>query len=937
MVVKSYGLSGRLTSGLTLTAAVALMWQFAGVTPAAAAQSGGVETVEITGSRIKNANIEGANPVATVTADDIAATKATTVEEILSHMGVVQATASSADNNAGNGVSLLGLRNLGATRTLVLVNGQRFVATDYQQPFTAVDMNAIPVSMIERIDVLKDGASSVYGADAIGGVVNIITKKNASGTTAESYIGGAGKGDGFTWGLNSTMGANFDRGNVLVEVGTDHRDEIKQSSREWAKSQYFGTAAEGAAGMPYSGYTPVPTSGNTAYLGNGQTVDLRNPSSTKLIPDTVYIPALGKSKYDLTTYPYLQGSLDRKQLNMTGHYDLTDNITAIVEGFYTDRTSREQLNPQPLGPGVTTTFYPGLYIPASNPYNKTGSDVGVNWRPVQVGPRIYNDEVETYRGRFGLAGTVLDKYDWETGYVYGKSSATYTVDNEINYLHLGQLTGQYPCNGEVGCSQANFFNGANTLTPSQAGYLRYKDTRTSELTQRFAYGNIGGPIFNLPAGPVKASIGAERRTESEWDHPDSIDVAGQGFVDVQPTSGSYSVTSGYGELAVPILKNLPGIKDLSSSLSLRDDDYSNFGQRITWKGGLNYQITEDIRLRTSYSKAIRAPSVKELYGGANQGYYGYSGDPCDNGGAFAGSATCVAALKKVGVNPANWQSANNAAGVSQIVGTGGGNPELKPETAHTFSLGTVLTPRFIPHLSASADYYSVHIKDAILDGGFAGTYTDQFLANCYGPLQSAAACNGITRAATTGDISNIASLNSNFGYERVQGIDYNIAYDFKASDIGVPTSGVFRIDTQIAFELSHIVEMADGTANKLQGTYNNNTADPRLKGVIGLDYNQDDWSAHWDTRYIGGSKNLSNPSTAYGSEVHEVWYHDISATYNLTGLDHVKNVKFTVGIDNLFDRDPPFVINSASSSNSLTDAGYDYVGRFFYMRVSAGF
>ena len=386
MVVKSsfHGLASRLTSSLTFTAAAALMWQFAAVTPAAAQQAE-VETVEITGSRIKSENVVSANPVAVVTSDDIAKTKADTVEDILSHMGIADFTngIASSSNNGGVGASEVGLRYLGPTRTLILVNGQRFVGTDTEGSSTAVDLNNIPVSMIDHIEVLKDGASSVYGADAIGGVINIITKKNASGVTAESYTGGSGHGDGFTWGLGSTLGANFDRGNILISVGTDNRDAIKQTARDWSSNHYIGTAEEGADGI--SSKYPVPTVGSTAYLGNGQTINLHNPAAASLIPNTVYLPNIGKTYYALDTYALLQGEMDHKQINMTGHYDITDNVTAILEGFYTDRRSREQLNPEPLSSTISTLFYPGLVIPATNPYNTTGTAVNMNWRNSGIG------------------------------------------------------------------------------------------------------------------------------------------------------------------------------------------------------------------------------------------------------------------------------------------------------------------------------------------------------------------------------------------------------------------------------------------------------------------------------------------------------------------------------------------------------------------------
>ncbi len=835
MVVKlpTHGRAKGLTSSLTLTAAAALLWQFSALP--VAAQQASVETVEITGSRIKNADVVAPTPISVIGADDIAKTKADTIEEVLQHLIGSDFTGglSSASNNGGVGQSQMGLRNLGPTRTLILIDGQRLIPV-FNTGAAVVDLNVIPVSMIERIEVLRDGASSVYGADAIGGVINIITKKHAVGTSVSGSYGVSGHGDGTTYSGEVSQGANTDSGNVFLSASTDHRDAVKQNKRDWANTNL--------AGSTYRSDTSVlqdPT--NAQVWVNGVQYPRNSQAWVGQAPDMIFNPQTGKTRYDAGDYQYLTGELDRKQLNAAGHYNITDDVTLVADGFYTNRTSKQQLRPEPLlADSIATPVFPGFFIPTTAPgfpasylvpgsaFNNSLQTVNgqqgffASLTPGQIGPRQYEQTSNTYRTHIGLEGTAFSHYDWEVGYVYQENDTQARVKNEVNFNHLAQLTGQIPCvNAPGGCtasgglnSPVNFFNGPNIFTPAQAAFLTWTNTENNHSSERYFFGDVSGPIVDLPAGPLKAAVGGERRNEAAWDHPDSLVTEGWGPNPANPTSGAYSVTSTYGELNIPLLKGLPGIEKLDLTTSGRYDNYSSFGTAITYKGGLDYQITQDIRLRGGYGKGFRAPTVSELYGGQTYSDISASGDPCDSRAAgFNGNANIGQGLLGAGTTCARAVNGGRPVtnftpsidsqtdGQQQLII--GGNSALKPETAHQYTVGTVITPRWVPNLSFTTDYYNVRIKNAILQGGVAGNAgPDLVLQNCYGPAQNSSYCALISRGAN-GSITTINSLNTNYGVEKDQGIDFGVNYDIAANKLGVPVSGKISTSLQASYLFEH--------------------------------------------------------------------------------------------------------------------------------------
>ncbi|GGF50147.1 TonB-dependent receptor [Aliidongia dinghuensis] len=939
------------------------------------------ENIEVTGSRIKNTDAESANPITVVSSEDIARSAATTVEEVLRKLPAADFTGAvtANSNNGGLGASQVSLRNLGPQRTLVLVNGQRYVQTDNQTTSVAVDLNNIPVSMIDHIEILRDGASSIYGADAIGGVVNIITKQHYNGVEVGGGVGMTSYGDGLKHNVYSTIGADFDRGNILVNVSEDHTDPILNASRSWAISEHPEADYNSYDGISSRVTGAVATiNGSKYYFANGLSSGILASDAYTLghqITPGVYaggglasgdIAIAGAGVYyDYLPHEDLTAGLDRTQLNFTAHYDIAPNVTAVLEGFYTNRQSTQLLAPEPWGSNVLTPQFPsGLYVAANyidssgnlvaNPYNPTNQAnaaalYGATNQNVYIysrllsGNRYYSDDIDTYRLRAGLEGTLLGKYDWQAGYIYGKSAATYRVSNEVNFYHLSQELGINPCGTEQGCSIGNFF-GTNTLTQSQLNYLYYTNTDTSQITQQIAYGNIAGPVYQLPAGPLTMALGFEYRTDDMFDHPDSITASGDGAVYSEPTQGGYATASGYAELNAPLLSNLPFVKMLTADLSTRYDYNTVYGRALTYKAGLDYAVTDELRLRGSQSTGFRAPQVKELYAGKSQtNPSGTALDPCASGGQFYGSATCVASLAAVGA------TSSTVTQVNQLTAEIGGNTNLKPETSQEWTMGGVYQPKWAPGLSVTVDYYDVLVRNEISQYD-----AESLLLACYGNVKylvsQAQACKlAGSRAVGTGDVGIIDTLNANIGDESTNGIDIAMNYQIATEKLGLPAWGMLSFNGQASYLLSDTVT-SNGTTIQQAGTFNTSTdsAEPRWKALLNVTFAREGWSFGWTARYYGGAHNYDGTSACEygtlsnctgstkgaedyeGNEVAGVFYHDINVTYKF------KNVNLSVGVDNLFDKDPPYV-GGALNANSLGSAGYDYTGRFVYLKTSVKF
>ena len=554
-----------------------------------------VERIEVTGSRIQRQDMETASPVTVISADAIRAEGYTSVDQLLqSQTSMAGAAIGSTSNNGSDGAAQVDLRGMGSERTLVLLNGRRMVNSGSGAD-SAVDLNSIPVAMIARVEILKDGASAVYGSDAIAGVVNIITKKDFDGFQLDLTGGVTSENDGENGELSALYGFNTDTANYTLGAAYSDREDVIQADRDWTEPGY-------------SSFIPTGSLGGKVQNDQGQWV-------------------ARSTGYDYTKDSFYQTPSERYSLFANTTQELGDDLVLTADALYTKRKSNQQLAPQPADIMLNVCGAAG--VDASAPCitltdamvagGVKADDTGrVNYRrrTNDVGPRIYSQDTDTYRLSAGLAGTldVNTGLNWDLSYTYGKNKASTSVDNSINATNMKQ---------SVYNNQDAWFSGA-PLTSDITNDISYFEDTTGGNEQQVVSAGLNGDLFDVSAGAVAFAIGAEYRRESGYYNPDPVVVAGDSTAAQQdPTDGNYNVISVFQEVSVPFTEKLTG------EFALRFDDYSTFGKATTWKIGLTYEATDDLMLRTVAATGFRAPSVSELYGG-NTGSYDYLDDPWGN-------------------------------------------------------------------------------------------------------------------------------------------------------------------------------------------------------------------------------------------------------------------------------------------------------------------
>ncbi|ALO33409.1 TonB-dependent receptor [Colwellia sp. MT41] len=553
-----------------------------------------IERIAVTGSRISRTDIETASPVTVISADFIAKSGFTSVQEILAMQPAAAGMSLGATSNNGSGGSAtVNLRGMGSQRTLVLLNGRRMVASGTGAD-SSVDLNTIPVSMIQSIEILKDGASAIYGSDAIAGVINIITKKDFEGTeiTADGSI--TDKGDGESGGFSILHGREFAGGNLVLGVQYSKRGEVIQSDRDF-----------------------VPA-GESSFIPGG--------SLGGMVPDGNSGFKPREESYDYTTSSYAQTPNELLSLFTSFNSEIADDTELSIDLMYTRRESNQQMAPQPANIDLITSKIDPTYIKGiQDVYDELNSDIAdsddhyvigdtINYRRrmTDAGPRIYGQETDTYRASVALTGYLSNDAQWEMSATYGRNDSK---DSVANSIHAGNMEKSIYANPE------DWFSGE----PMDNDFLASEKIMYTEENQG------GNEQFILAAGysgisesDIGYAVGVESRFESGYYTPDLITQAGDSTAAQQaPTEGNYSVQSIYGEISVPVTDSF------TVEAATRYDNYSTFGGAATWKLGATYTIIDGLMFRAVAATGFRAPNVSELYGG-NTGSFDYLADPWEN-------------------------------------------------------------------------------------------------------------------------------------------------------------------------------------------------------------------------------------------------------------------------------------------------------------------
>jgi iron complex outermembrane receptor protein len=938
------------TKGAALLAASALA--AGGTMGVAHAQETNVSEIVVTGSRIRTSPLERAQPVVQIDQATIAKSGLTSTVDVLQRIPSASGGLNGKFNNSGNfgnppdgggvgaGSAEIDLRYLSARRVLVLVDGLRWVsgaaASGVPGP---VDLNTIPTAMISRMEVLQEGASPVYGSDAIAGVVNIITKESQDGFQASAQIGQFGEGDGFSQDFNLSWGVSNDRTRVVLGGGYFKQDPVLANDRDISRfpNPYATSCLAGGCSSGTPNARVIVSDPNT-----GQDFDVTLRQALQPGQRPIYIPGDPTSpagsykefgdadRFNFQPYNYIMTPLERVSFFGSVSQDITETIRFRGRASYVERKSANQAAPLPLFVGPDSgngNLLDTVSIDATNPFNpfgftlQPGTYAFVGRRLVENGPRHYEQDVNTWN----LTGTVSGElafgertFFWDVNAVWSRNRAHQTFTGNVNAQRVQQALGPLAqCTGS--CVPLNLFGGAGTITPDMLNFIGFTQQDTSEQELHDYSANLTGDIFDLPAGPLAFAVGVERRRTEGFFQPDPIVVAGlSADIPAQPASGKITIKEAYGELRIPLLKDMPLFHRLDASLAGRWFDYSTSGSDSTYKAGLMWRPTEDVLVRGAWGEGFRGPSIGELFGSASR-FDQEVVDPCSNFLTSGASATVRANCIAQGV-PANgsYRQLN-----PQLPVITSGNPALKPETSESWNASFVWEPRALKDMSwASGGSIEVAYSDIKLNDAIQALNGQTLLARCTetgDPLS----CATITRTAS-GQVSAITNPLINIGGVDTRTVDLNLIWTSPAWDFGQFSA---RSYTTFLLEYTERSPTSTGFVGvKREGTERGSPdqAFPKTKSVFTLDWDQAEWGATGVVRYTSSVR-----ETGAANKLNSRTYFDAQVRWSPSFLD---DVKVAVGVNNLFDKDPPGCISCGL--NNYDPNAYDAPGRFFYLRLS---
>jgi iron complex outermembrane receptor protein len=781
--------------------------------------------------------------------------------------------------------------------------------------------------MIERIEVLQDGASAIYGSDAIAGVVNIITKRRQAGFMASAQLGSyLDEGDGTSQNYQLSWG-NGGNGRLRIVLGGSY---VKQEP-VWAGDRAISAFPEpysSACVATCSSFTPNGRFTGSAFVGGNAT--LIAPVIGRKPTPADFRGFFTADRFNFAPFNYLQIPLERTGAFATAQYELADDLNFTLRGTWNRRESKNQAAPLPFGIGPTSGLTPvlsGIVVSASNPFNPFGVDLGgannnvgaIFRRFLEGGPRRFEQKVETsygvatLDGKFDLSGR---EWFWDVNASYGRNKAEQDMFGNIDSSKLRQALGPVAaCTAP--CVPFNLFGGFGSITPEMINFVTFEQNDSSRQSQFDATVNLSGSLFDLPGGPLGLAVGAEyRKLKGRFD-PDPIVSAGfSSDIPAQPTSGSYSVREAYAELNAPLLAGLPLVELLELNGAVRVSDYSTSGATTTFKAGINWKPIRDLRLRGTFAEGFRAPSIGELFGTQSR-FDEVLDDPCSSHAGnnapqrFSNDAAVRAACIAAGV-PANgsYQQAN-----AQISVSTGGNVNLAPERSRSWVVGGVFSPSFLRGFSLEANWYKIRVEGAIQAIPRPTTVLNCLLTG------DAATCALVERV--NGELIEVQGFLQNIAAIKTKGIDVNLALR------GVETGfGKLGFTWNNTFLRNYDVIVPGPSGPQLlsrEGTQVGAPAQsfPKWKSVGVVDMDWRDFGVTVIGRYV------SKLEETGGNVLGSVFYTDLQLRWAGPSFDDRFN--FAIGVNNLFDKKTPGCITC--ESNNFSQTAHDIPGRYFYARV----
>ncbi|MGH8160631.1 MAG: TonB-dependent receptor domain-containing protein [Gammaproteobacteria bacterium] len=891
-------------------------------------------------------------PVEQISAAEIKRSGLTTIGQLLARLPIMGSGLNRTFNFNGNGDTYINLRNLGSQRVLVLVNGRRWAPSLNGE----VDLNTIPLAIVDHVDILKSGDSAIYGSAAMAGVVNIVTRKNVTGLQLNAYGGTFVEGserDGQTQSYSLTDGIGNDRGNITFTLSYLNQQPVGSGDRAISAVPNYGTGVTRG--------TSTTAQGRFIFINpnTGQREDLTTISGTPGNSPADFRPFNPLTDfYNFAPVNYLWTPMKQTGIYLQGHYRFTSNLSGHLSTLYNDRRSHQREGPAELHIGSQTAF--PISISETNPYNPFGFDLDATGsnpnllliarQPVELGPRYVHEDVQTFyvnpglSGDFNLAGV---PFQWRADAILSRTRFTTTDGIDINMARVATALGPVddcgPDTPNPTCVPLNLFGGqyhGGTITPAMIKYIDYTALEYQQNDLRDYTASVTAEPLRMAGGPLRVTAGVEHRNESGSFQPDPLSAAGIGSQsEGTPISGGYHVDAGFLSADIPLLGGIDWVKSLHVNLATRASHFNTFGTIKSNLAALHWTINDRLSAAASWSQDFRAPSIAELFT-ANVTGTASVADPCSDlsvqGRPVA--ANCAAA----GV-PAGYVQVN-----PDVPSTTGRNPNLQPETSTSRTLSLAAVPFLDIPLSLQADYFKIGIDNAI-----TMLNPQDILNGCYVAGRSNY-CAFVARNAS-GAISDLTNTNQNLGSLLTEGMDFGAHYTWEAGAAGTfdfdwMTTWVKRFtftQPNLANPAKPIVEeRVDTETGKPVGGY------PKFKSRLTAIWNYGPWQVLWRVNYIsdliepcsdrydGTPLSLTNlglcsypdysNNALSKNKLGATVYYDAQMKYSFGG----GNTTLTFGVLNVFDKQPPI---GHSMSNSFDTTVYRIPGRFFYVGLSHDF
>jgi iron complex outermembrane recepter protein len=930
------------------------------------------ERIEVTGSRIKSIGGTSTSPIASVGKADIETTQPVAVEELVRGLPSAYPAIGPNINNGSNGTASIDLRGMGSNRTLVLFNSKRMVPATLGG---VVDTNTVPVSLLDRVDLVTGGASAVFGADAVAGVVNFVMKKNFTGLEASSLYSVSRKNDARRYKNDFTIGSNLadGRGNVALHIGTTRTQAIRLGDRDFAN-----TVISSSTGNPggYSG-TSVPVIWSGLPVPGNRVID----STTGLLRAAV----TGGPPDGYNTNPpnYFETPLKRTQVTGLARFSINEYAEVYSEVFHT--RSAVTLNLAPSG-----SFGAALSVPIGNPYITpavrqqlctlysisaancvvgSATEFRANFarRFVEAGPRIYSYDGVTTQYTAGLRGTIpyLESWSYDAYYQSGRSDQQLTTGNGFSSSKLQNAVralNTTSCTIGGTCVPINLFGAAGTISQAMLDYISTPTFQTTQVRQDVISASASGEVdfitSPLAKSPLGLAIGIENRTVFGGNKSDAVvqtqgELLGSG-APVPDRSGELKFSEVYAELSLPLIQDAAFARSLNLQGGFRDTKLKTSAgvsqSYNSWKYGGDWSPIKGLRFRGEQQRATRAPNVNELYAPVVTGLSTLSRDPCQGNSIVAADAgkagTLTNLCQQTGV-PTSQIGGVAAPSSNQINNTGGGNPNLAPEKADTTTLGLVWDPEFVDNLSLTLDFWKIKIKGAV-----GSATASQIVTGCYDPTVNPGFgnnvfCQLIQRDPLNGGLNGsgsrgVITQSSNLGQYDYSGIDIGVTYRLPLKNLDMPSLGRVDFTLQAAlFKKADILTVPGTPVIEQAGHYGVDVSTPYSKTRFNqrTTWNVGDYSLGYVWRFIGGSTVQTDRAGTYIAEYESIKaynYFDLNGSWQAT-----KNLKLSATVNNAFDKKPPFIGTGigpgAVNFGNTFPSVYDVIGRRFTLTATANF